>query len=222
MSIAKKVAAQKAVEAIKPGMIVGLGTGSTAYWAIQEVGELVKQGIELKAVASSIASEEEAKKVGIEIVSFDRFKSIDIYIDGADEIDERKNLIKGGGGALLREKILASNSKKFIVIVDESKLVKGLGKFHLPVEVVPFAQPLTSNRIAGLGCMPMLRIKNTQPFVTDNGNWIIDCDFKSIDSIADLNLRLHLIPGVVETGLFPHIMVSKVFVGMEDGTVRVL
>jgi ribose 5-phosphate isomerase A len=222
MEVAKKAAAESAVEFIKPGMIVGLGTGTTAYWAIQALGRKVANGLEVKAVASSVASEEEAKKVGIQIVSFHSFSSIDIYIDGADEIDGEKNLIKGGGGALLREKILAFNSKEFIVIADESKVVKQLGKFHLPLEVVPFAQPLTMRQIAALGCKPSLRLKNNTPFITDNGNYIIDCDFTSIASVAELNIQLHLIPGVVETGLFLYTMVAKVIIGKEDGTVRLL
>lgn len=222
MSIAKKAAAQRATTLIESGMVVGLGTGSTAYWAIQEVGALVQQGMKLKAVASSTASEEEAKKAGIEIVAFDSFTSIDIYIDGADEIDEEKNLIKGGGGALLREKILAYNSKQFIVIVDESKLVKQLGKFHLPVEIIQFAQPLTMHNIARLHGTPALRMKEAKPFVTDNGNWIVDCDFGAISTITKLTQQLHAIPGVVETGLFSHTMVSKLIVGSEDGTARLL
>ncbi|HVF81901.1 MAG TPA: ribose-5-phosphate isomerase RpiA [Flavisolibacter sp.] len=222
MSRAKKAAAERTVEFIRAGMTVGLGTGSTAYWAIQEVGKLVRQGMKLTAVASSVASEEEARKVGIEIVSFDGLTSIDIYIDGADETDSEKNLIKGGGGALLREKILAYNSKQFIVIVDETKLVKQLGKFHLPVEVVPFASDLTLQNIAKLACTPVVRMKLGKPFITDNGNCIVDCDFGSITNVEGLTSQLHAIPGVVEAGLFPHTMVSKVFVGAEDGTVRLL
>ena len=219
MSTAKKAAAQKAVSMVEPGMVVGLGTGSTAYWAIQQLGQ---QGLEIKAVASSIASEDEARKVGITIVSFESISSIDIYIDGADKVDSNRNLIKGGGGALLREKILAFNSKQFVVIVDDTKLVESLGKFHLPVEVIQFAQPLTLNQIETLGCKPSLRLKNDKPFITDNGNYIIDCDFKSIANVEKLNTQLHSIPGVVETGLFINTMVAKVIIGKEDETVQLL
>ncbi len=222
MTTAKKVAAQKAVDFIQPGMIVGLGTGSTAYWAIQELGKRVQQGLEIRALASSIASEKEAGRAGIEIMSFDGITSIHIYIDGADEVDGERNLIKGGGGALLREKILAYNSKEFILIVDESKLVKQLGKFHLPVEIIPFANSLTINHIAQLNCKPKLRMKEGIPFLTDNGNRIVDCDFTSINNVAELNNQLHAIPGVMETGLFSYNMVSKIIVGNEYGTVRML
>ena len=222
MNDAKKAAAQKAVRLIEQGMIIGLGTGSTAYWAIQEVGARVKQGLKVAAVASSVASEEEARKAGIEIISFDAVTSIDLTIDGADEVDEKANLIKGGGGALLREKILAFNSKKFIVIVDENKLVKQLGEHALPVEVVPFAEPLTLLNLFKLGGSPVVRSKEGKTFVTDNGNWIIDCSFSFITDVDLLNQRLHAIPGVVETGLFPFSMVSMVVIGAEDGTTRML
>ncbi len=222
MSEAKKAAAKKAASLVEEGMIVGLGTGSTAYWAIQEVGSRVREGLKVTAVASSIASEEEARKAGIEIISFDAITAIDLTIDGADEVDEKANLIKGGGGALLREKVLAYNSKKFIVIVDETKLVKQLGKHALPVEVIPFAEPLTFLHLSKLAAQPVLRMKEGKPFVTDNGNWIIDCSFRSIDDIISLNQLIHAIPGVVETGLFPFSMVSQVIVGADDGTTRTL
>jgi ribose 5-phosphate isomerase A len=203
-------------------MLVGLGTGSTAYWAIRELGQRVKEGLEIKAVASSIASEEETKKNGIEIISFDSLSSIDIYIDGADEVDEQKNLVKGGGGALLREKILAYNSKRFIVIVDESKLVKELGRFHLPIEVVPFALPLTAANLRNLKGRPQLRMKDNKPFVTDNGNYILDSDFGPITDPVVLNEALRSVPGIVEVGLFAGTMVNMVIVGTAKGTTRVL
>ncbi|MDQ6610328.1 MAG: ribose-5-phosphate isomerase RpiA [Bacteroidota bacterium] len=222
MNTAKKAAAQKAVESVQPGMTVGFGTGTTAHWAIQEVGRLVLQGLKIKAVASSIASEEEAKKAGIQIVSFKNINSIDLYIDGADEVDEEKNLIKGGGGALLREKILAFNSNQFIVIVDESKVVKQLGKFRLPVEIIPFAASLTINNIAKLNCIPELRVRHNKAFVTDNGNWILDCDFGAINNSIELNHQLHAIPGVVETGLFFHTMIHQVIIGSASGSTRTL
>jgi ribose 5-phosphate isomerase A len=222
MSVAKQAAAKKAITLIEPGMTVGLGTGSTAGWAIQAIGKRVREGLKIKAVASSIASETEATKAGIEIISFENLSSIDIYIDGADEVDEQKNLIKGGGGALLREKILAYNSKEFIVIIDETKLVHRLGSFHLPVEIVPFASQLTIKNIAKLNCITALRMKDNRPFTTDNENWIVDCAFNTIAHVEDLNRQLHLIPGVVETGLFPAAMVSKVISGSDDGSVRLL
>lgn len=222
MNAAKRAAAEKAVEEIKAGMIVGLGTGTTAYFAIEAVGRKVKEGLAIKVVASSADSEEEARRRGIEIVPFDGIASLDIYIDGADEVDEEKNLIKGGGGALLREKILAHNSKRFLVIVDESKLVKQLGKFGLPVEIVPFAQPLTVANIRKLGGKPILRTKEGKAFITDNGNYILDCDFGPIVNPVALNNSLHSIPGVVETGLFAKAMISKVIAGNDDGKTKVV
>ena len=141
---AKRLAGEKAAEYVKDGMIVGLGTGSTAYYAIQKIGELVKQGLKIKAVATSTSSEQLARELGINLVTFAEVDSIDLTIDGADEVDPHWNLIKGGGGALLREKIVAAASKQLIVIVDESKVVAQLGKFPLPVEVVPFGFEQTS------------------------------------------------------------------------------
>lgn len=222
MSAAKQAAAKEAAKKVEPEMTVGLGTGTTAYYAIQAIGAMVRQGLNIKAVASSVASEEEARTAGIEIVPFGSFSSLDIYIDGADEVDEEKNLIKGGGGALLREKILAYNSRRFVVIVDESKLVKRLGRFPLPVEIVPFAASLTAANIGKLGGLPQLRMKEGKPFITDNGNYILDCRFERIENPAGLNERLHAIPGVVEVGLFAHTMVSEVIAGNDDGVTRTL
>lgn len=213
MSDAKKAAAEKAVALVKPQMLVGLGTGSTALYAIEALGKRVQKGETINAVASSVASEQKAREAGINIVPFDNVTAIDIYIDGADEVDEQKNLIKGGGGALLREKILAHNSKQFVVIVDETKLVKQLGRFHLPVEIVPFAYSLTMANIGKLGSTPQLRMKDGKPFVTDNGNYIVDGDFGLIYDPVALNESLHSIPGVVEIGLFAATMVNTIFVG---------
>lgn len=216
----KQTAAEKAVEAVENGMVVGLGTGTTAYFAIKKLGEKVRGGLQIQAVASSIASENLAKEEGILIVPFEEIKFIDVTIDGADEVDAENNLIKGGGGALLREKILAANSQKFIVVVDASKLVVTLGKFPLPVEVVPFAHTVTMTNLQKLGCTPKLRMNEARPFITDSGHFIIDCSFKQIKNPEQLNDELHRIPGVVETGLFQKGAVSYVLVGEADGTVR--
>jgi ribose 5-phosphate isomerase A len=210
---AKKLAGEKAVELVKDGMTVGLGTGSTSYWAIQKIGKRVKEGLQIKAVASSKQSEAIANELNIHIIPFSEVETIDLYIDGADEVDKNQNLIKGGGGALLREKILASFSKKFIVIVDPSKLVETLGKFPLPVEITPFASELTIKRIQQLGCTTQIRQKDGAQFVSDNGNIILDCHFGQIPDPIDLNLKLHMIPGVVETGIFVNTMVNSVIVG---------
>jgi ribose 5-phosphate isomerase A len=216
----KQLAAEKAVSYIKNGMTVGLGTGSTSAFAIEAIGKKVKEGLSVKAVASSVRSEEMANELGITIIPFAEVKTIDIYIDGADEVDKDLNLIKGGGGALLREKILAFNSKEFIVIVDGSKLVEHLGKFLLPVEIIPFANELTIDQIQKLGCRTSVRQKGEQNYITDNGNIIIDCDFRKIEKVEELNYSLHAIPGVVENGLFPLSMVGKVIVGYENGEVK--
>lgn len=217
----KKLAADCAVDYIKDGMIVGLGTGSTAYWAILKIGERVRNGLQIQAVASSEASEQLARENGIPMIPFHEAEFIDIYIDGADEVDSQWNLIKGGGGALLREKICAYNSKQFIVIVDESKLVHRLGKFPLPVEVVPFAHSLTLRQIEKLHVEANLRMKDGQLFISDNGNYIADCSFGHIDDPESLHDQLNQIPGVVDNGLFIR-MASQVVVGHQDGRVSIL
>src|SRR5260221_1030796 len=147
----KKIAAGKAIEYIRNGMTIGLGTVSTAYWAIQGIGEMVKKGLSVRAIATSVESENLARELAIPIVPFAEIDHIDITIDGADEVDQQLNLIKGGGGALLREKIVASATKFYIIIVDESKLVVHLGKFPLPVEVTPFGWELTMRRVDEVG-----------------------------------------------------------------------
>jgi ribose 5-phosphate isomerase A len=219
---AKKQAAEKAVEYVRDGMIVGLGTGSTAFFAIQKIGERVREGLNIHAVASSLASAELASHAGIPTIGMTEINNIDITIDGADEVDEHFNLIKGGGGALTREKILAYNSKLFIVVVDESKLSKKLGKFPVAVEVVPFGYNLVIPHLESLGCQAKIRQKQDQFFKTDNGNWIIDCQFGDINHPEELNETINGIPGVIETGLFPHKLVHAIIVGYTDGSVTVL
>jgi ribose 5-phosphate isomerase A len=219
---AKQIAAQHAVESVKDGMTVGIGTGSTSAFAIEALGKKVQQGLSIKAIASSIRSEEAARNVDIKLIPFSEVDTIDIYIDGADEVDKDLNLIKGGGGALLREKMLAFNSKEFLVIVDSSKLVQHLGKFLLPVEIIPFAMELTLKQLEKLGCTTAIRQDNGKPYITDNSNLIIDCDFKKIEQVEQLHQSINSIPGVVENGLFTKNMVSKVIVGYENGEVKVI
>lgn len=217
----KRIAAERAVEFIKDGMIVGLGTGSTAYWAIQKIGQRVKEGLSVKAIATSNQSEDLARELGISLLSTAEVETIDITIDGADEVDADWNLIKGGGGALLREKIVAASSKQLIIIVDESKLVKQLGQFPLPVEIVRFGYEITVNKLRKLGAEPALRKIGDQPYLTDNGNYIADCHFGTIDRPEELHLALGLIPGVVDNGLFIG-MATHVIAGYRDGTVKEL
>jgi len=219
---AKRLAAEKAVTYLEDGMVVGLGTGSTTLWAIQKIGERVKGGLKIKAVASSERSEAMARELNIPIISFSSIKQIDITIDGADEVDEKFNLIKGGGGALLREKILVYNSKKFLVIVDDSKLVAQLGKFPLPVEMIPFATNLSLEHLKKLGCKPSIRIEKNETYKTDNGNLIVDCQFDKIPDPNKLDQQIKSIPGIVDTGLFSNTLVTAVMVGCGDGTIKVM
>ena len=219
---AKQVAAEHAVKLIKDGMTVGIGTGSTSEFAIEAIGNRIKEGLSITGVASSLRSEELARNAGIRLIAFSKVETIDIYIDGADEVDRDLNLIKGGGGALLREKILAFHSKEFIVIVDNSKLVTHLGTFPLPVELVPFAMELTMRQLEKLCCTTALRQSNNKNYITDNGNTIVDCDFKKIEDVDWLHNSVNAIPGVVENGLFPKKMISKILVGFESGDVQII
>lgn len=198
----KQMVGEKAVEYIKDGMVVGLGTGSTVYYTIKKLGELVRCGLQIKGVPTSEQTAALAEEEGIKFTEFKDIEGIDVAIDGADEIDSNLNLIKGGGGALLREKIIANAASTFIVVADSSKMASRLGAFPLPVEVVPFGIEMTARNIAPLGCIPKLRVKEGKPFITDNGNYVLDCDFTRIESPGELEVKLNMIPGVVENGLF--------------------
>ena len=216
----KQLAAEHAVQFIKDGMTVGLGTGSTSAFAIDAIGKKVQQGLSIKAVASSLRSEEQAQSLGITLLPFFEVQTIDVYIDGADEVNKDLHLIKGGGGALLREKILAYHSKQFIVITDSSKQVDFLGKFLLPVEIIPFAKELTIKKLQSLGCTTRQRMHNNEAYITDNNNFIVDCDFKKISEVRKLHDSINAIPGVVENGLFLNDIVAKVVVGFDNGEVE--
>lgn len=218
----KKAAGEKAADYIEPGMTVGLGTGSTAYWTIEKIGQMVAGGLEIKAIATSKQSELQAQGLGIPLISFAEITRIDVDIDGADEVDGDRNLIKGGGGALLREKIIASSSARMIVVVDDTKLVHQLGRFPLPVEVVPFGWEMTVRKLQATGCTTSVRMKEDgTAFITDNGNYIVDCHFQKIPSPAAMQDRLNLIPGVVENGLFIG-MADTIIAGYQDGHTRVI
>jgi ribose 5-phosphate isomerase A len=198
----KQLVGEKATEYIKDGMIVGLGTGSTAYFAIMKIGEMVKNGLKINGVPTSKQTEELALSLGIPLLEIADVTKIDVTIDGADEYDPQKQLIKGGGGALLREKIIASITDFYIIIADQSKQSEVLGSFALPVEVTPFAKEITLMQLKNLGCSPIFREKDGKLFVTDNQNYIADCKFSFIENPIELNQKLNLIPGVVENGLF--------------------
>lgn len=216
----KKAAAEKAVdEYVKDGMTVGLGTGSTAYFAIMRVAELVKQGYRLKCIATSQQTEDIAVENGIEVVDINDVDYIDVTIDGADEVDSKLNLIKGLGGALLREKIVAAATQMEVIVVDESKIVESLGvKTSLPVEVCRFGHVRTAYGLKLQGCEPVLRMKGGEPFVSDGGNYIYDCKFPQIDKPFFLQSAIDTIPGVVECGLFLN-MAAAAVVAHKDGTV---
>lgn len=200
----KQIAAAAAVEFVENKMIVGLGTGSTSEFAIRLLATKVKNGLKIVGVPSSITTEKLARRLKIPLVSdFGVITKIDVTIDGADEVDPQLNLIKGGGGALTREKIVASRSERVIIIVDEKKLVKRLGKFSLPVEVVPFGWRSTMEILRSFGARTKLREKaRGGAFQTDNSNYIIDCAFGKIKRPPQLAEQLKNIVGVVEVGLF--------------------
>jgi ribose 5-phosphate isomerase A len=203
-------------------MIVGLGTGSTAYWAIERIGEKIKnRELNVRAIATSTRSELQARSLGIPILGFSEIDQIDITIDGADEADGALNLIKGGGGALLREKIVAANSKQLIIVADESKLVKTLGRFPLPVEVVVFGWEKAFQKLQSFGCIANLRLENGNPYITDNSNYILDCSFREIPNPAELHDKINAIVGVVENGLFIN-LAKKLVAGYSNGDVKVL
>lgn len=220
MDQAKINVATAAVELVNDGMLVGLGSGSTASYAIEALGKKVREGLNVRAVAASVSSEVLARRHGITIIDLSEDDVIDLAIDGADEVDTKGNLIKGGGGSLLREKILAYSSKRFHVMVDESKVVDRLGRFHIPVEIVPFCSALTLKMIRDVPCEPVIRERDGRPFITDNGNLIADCKFNVIEDPSSLDVKLKMIPGVVETGLFWASFVTSIFVGYRNGSVK--
>lgn len=211
----KKKLGHEAAKLVQEGMLVGLGSGTTAAFFIESLGKRCQEGLKIQAVSSSLKSLEIAKKVGIPTLEMDNVTSIDLTIDGADEIDPQRRMIKGGGGAHVREKIIASTSKKMVVIVDESKLVTTLGKFGLPVEILPFGYKATIAKLNRLGFDGKLRGK---PFVTDNGNYIFDIHTPAFFPHPEESNELILhIPGVVDTGFFFD-LVTNVLIGYADGT----
>ncbi|MBS7607069.1 ribose 5-phosphate isomerase A [Candidatus Bathyarchaeota archaeon] len=219
---AKRRAAIEAVKNIKDGFIVGLGSGSTAAYAIEEIGRRVKEeGLRVLGIPTSHQALILAIRNGIPITTLHEHPVIDLTIDGADQIDPNLNLIKGMGGALTREKIIASASKNFIIVADERKLVNKLGGAQpLPIEILPFAQPLVTSKIMELGGKPRLRRVENMPYITDNGNFILDVDFGVIENPAELNYRLKVIPGVIETGLFIG-MAHMAYVGTRNGVKKI-
>ncbi|HEX7956322.1 MAG TPA: ribose-5-phosphate isomerase RpiA [Pyrinomonadaceae bacterium] len=216
---AKQRAGFKAAEFVEEGMRVGLGTGSTAYWLVERLGERVRaEGLRVRCVPTSRRTEEQARGLGIPLASLAELGELDIAVDGADEIGPGLALVKGGGGALLREKLVASAARRFVVVADASKRVEVLGKFPLPVEVVPFAWELTARRVAEVtGAEPALRRDGGgEIYVTDNGNFILDCRCGEIRDPARTERGLKSLVGVVESGLFVG-MADLAVVATEEG-----
>lgn len=216
----KKAAGDAAAELVKDGMVLGLGTGSTVFHFINRLAERVKEGLSIQAVSSSIRSENQAHKGNIPLANIDKIVTIDMVVDGADEITRKKEMIKGGGGSLLREKILASLSREMVVIIDESKVVDKLGECGLPVEILPFAHGAIIEKIRKLGFQGTLRHQDDKhPFITDNGNMIYDIHFKSLqEDYEKKHQQLIQIPGVLETGFFFN-LAGRVVIGRSDGTI---
>jgi ribose 5-phosphate isomerase A len=220
--IACNAAGRAALQFIKDGMLVGLGTGSTASCFIQHLIERCREGLKITAVATSKRSMDQAIKGGIPFVNINEITTIDVTVDGADEIDPQKRMIKGGGGALLREKIMATNSREMIVIVEENKCVNKLGKFPLPIEIVPFAYNATLHQLEKKGYVGKLRTtKTNELYLTDNGNYIFDIHFAQLLENPEEHERIiRAVPGVVETGFFFH-LAGHVIVGYGNDHVEI-
>ncbi|MDH3365622.1 MAG: ribose 5-phosphate isomerase A [Thermoplasmata archaeon] len=215
----KEIAAREAVKYVEDGMVVGLGSGSTASIAIRLIGQKIRDdGIDVVGIPTSTASDLLGRAVGIRIGELDDHREVDITIDGADEVDPRLNLVKGLGGALVWEKIVASSTRVEMIVVDDSKMVEYLcQKAPLPVEVVRYSHRTTARRLAVLDCEPVLRTtEDGKPFVTDNGNHIVDCKFAGIDDPRSMESEINDTPGVVENGLFVG-LASKVIVASDKG-----
>ena len=228
IEIGKKNAAIKAVEEnVKKNMIIGIGSGSTIVYAIEIIAEMNrKEHLNVKCIPSSYQSYQLILNNGLELVSLDQYPNIDLVIDGADEIDKNLNLIKGGGGCLVQEKILASNSKNLVIIADFRKNSEKLGrnwKKGVPIEVIPMAYVPLMKKLEKMGGKPILRMAQSKsgPLITDNSNFIIDVDFGIIDNPSELNEKILPLPGVVDSGFFIN-MVSRAYIGQKDGKVLVL
>lgn len=213
----KHLAAATALRWVRDGMTLGLGSGSTAALFIRELGERVRAGLRIQATATSQASEALAREVGIPLLAPQRGLRFDLTVDGADELDAQLRLIKGGGGALLREKVLATASDYLLIVADSSKAVAQLGRFPLPLEVVPFALPWVLDAVAALGGAPVVRADKQQGELakSDQGNLLVDCHFEAIANPAELAVQLQSIPGVVEQGLF--LSLARAAVVAQDG-----
>ncbi|MBT2600304.1 MULTISPECIES: ribose-5-phosphate isomerase RpiA [Oceanobacillus] len=217
----KLIAAREAVRYIKEGMVIGIGSGSTVNEFLYCLADRIKEeGLQIVGIPASKKSERIARKLKIPLTTFASYQNVDISIDGTDEIDEQLHLVKGGGGSLVREKMIDLVADTFIVIASGEKKVRKLGTFPVPVEVVPFGWQATEQRLQQLGCHTKLRLLNGEIFVSDNQNYIIDCEFKKIDDAVTLHASLKQIVGVIETGIFTH-MVDKAIIA-DNGQIYVM
>ena len=220
----KEQAGRKAAEYIKDGMVVGLGTGTTAEWAIRAVGDRVReeQIKDIRCIVTSSRTRSLAVELGLTIMGLEDVEGVDLTIDGADQIDEDLNLIKGGGGALLREKVVAFSSGEVIIVVDESKLTRKLGEgVAVPVEVIPFAEAVVRSALTNLGAEVDVRMDGDDPFVTDNDNLILDCMFHAPFDPKRMEREIKRIPGVVENGLFIDLC-DRAVVGRAEGGPQII
>jgi ribose 5-phosphate isomerase A len=217
----KEAAAHASLRFVRDGDIVGLGTGSTAVYAVRFLGERVQAGLKIRGIPTSIHTQELAASLGIPLTTLDEVQQIDVTIDGADEVGPQLQLIKGGGGALLREKIVASATRKFVIIADSTKQVAMLGKFPVPVEVIKFAEALVAKKISAMGAAVKVRADaSSRKFITDEGNHILDCHFGQIPDPPGLARKLETTPGVVEHGLFIG-MASVALIGKGDQVLEI-
>lgn len=213
----KKIAAEKATEEIREAMVVGLGTGSTVHYALLKIGQMVRDGLNIIGIPTSSGTEKIATEQGIPLSTVTAHPIIELTIDGADEVDAHLNLIKGGGAALVREKIIANASRRILIVVDESKVSRVLGtSFALPVEIVQFGWEATKRAVDQICGQSELRGGIQKPLITDNGNYILDCHFDEIPEPEKVELQLNNIPGVVENGIFVN-RADKIIIGTPSG-----
>lgn len=219
---AKEAAGRAAADLVQQGMVIGLGTGSTAAYFIRRLVERCREGLKIQAVPTSVKSMLQAAEGGIPLLEINTLTSLDLDIDGADEIDAKKRMIKGGGGALVREKIVAAMSREMIVVIDQSKLVENIGKFPLPVEIIPFGYRATINHLERLGYQGEIRkTSDGSLYTTDNNNFIYDIHFNGFLIHPEKeDAAIRAIPGVVDTGFFLH-LAGRVVIGYENGTVEI-
>ena len=218
----KQLVATQSAELVQNNMTIGIGSGSTVYWLIMELGRRVKEGLFFRAIPTSKKTAALCAQQNIPLADLNSVDRIDLTIDGADEIDPHLQLIKGGGGALLQEKMVAAASRELFIIADSSKLVENLGKFPLPLDVIPFGWKQVQRHIRETyNVESTLRLSDDKPFVTDHGNYILDCHFKKIGHADELSYELNAIPGVTDNGLFIN-MADLALIGYSDGTTETL